>query len=67
MGKRGPSDKTKIQYFNERDKNHPRNTTYEGIENFDGLVKDRMRTDCCCSLLFILCNLGLIVYFYFSK
>jgi len=57
---------TKLALFDERDKMHPRNETYEGIEDFTGLVRKRSKTDLVFLIIYILCNLVAVILFYFS-
>lgn len=58
---------TKLALFDERDKMHPRNETYEGIENFTGLVQKRSKTDLMFLVIYIICNLVAVILFYFCK
>lgn len=65
--KKGGRSLTKLALFEERDKIHPRNETYEGLENFTGLVPKRSKTDLLFLILYILCFIALAILFYFGK
>jgi len=58
---------TKLALFDERDKIHPRNESYEGIEHFDGVVKKRSKTDLMFLIIYILSNIAVAILFFFCK
>jgi hypothetical protein len=57
---------TKIDWYRMRDAEHPQNSLYEGIADFDGLKQSRAFSCKCMIILQTLSiSIGLIFYFYF--
>jgi hypothetical protein len=67
MGKAKTKADTRIRLFEARDDNHPRNATYEGIERFNGLEKERKKTDASFIGCLVIPHVFVLAFFYFSK
>ena len=58
---------TKLALFDQRDAMHPHNQTYEGLEDFAGLVKKRSKTDLVCLIIYVLLHVVIIGLLYLRK
>ena len=56
-----PITLSKLAQYAERDRQHPKNYTYEGIENFNGVTEPRYFTNPWWGFLFTLLNCAIII------